>query len=107
MFQGVHTFSSTAKYIGYVISKLDNVTNTAYGYLTGFNKSKLQTYSPYCTLSDVILPATSTVTTTTPYTGPPTTRGIKIYTTTRSASKMNLNLITISLLLISKIFFFQ
>uniref|UniRef100_A0A0N4ZQ17 IgGFc_binding domain-containing protein n=1 Tax=Parastrongyloides trichosuri TaxID=131310 RepID=A0A0N4ZQ17_PARTI len=40
-FAGVHTFSSTANYVAYVVSKADNQTNTGFGYITGFGATKI------------------------------------------------------------------
>uniref|UniRef100_A0A0N4ZQ11 IgGFc_binding domain-containing protein n=1 Tax=Parastrongyloides trichosuri TaxID=131310 RepID=A0A0N4ZQ11_PARTI len=54
---GVYTFNCSANYIAYLISKSNNQTNTAYGYLTGFNKSKLQTY--WAADSTTVAPTTS------------------------------------------------
>uniref|UniRef100_A0A0N5BG23 IgGFc_binding domain-containing protein n=1 Tax=Strongyloides papillosus TaxID=174720 RepID=A0A0N5BG23_STREA len=110
---GLNVFNCSLNYIGYVISKTNGNTNTAYGYLTGFNKSKLQTYLAFneattTAITESFTSTTTTTTTTTPaFSGTTTTAGITIYTTTQSASKININLITISLLLISKILFFQ
>uniref|UniRef100_A0A0K0EWD7 IgGFc_binding domain-containing protein n=1 Tax=Strongyloides venezuelensis TaxID=75913 RepID=A0A0K0EWD7_STRVS len=103
---GLNVFNCSLNYIGYVISKTNGYTNTAYGYLTGFNKSKLQTYWASNETTTTTTTTTITTTTTPASSGITTTEGNKIYTTTKSASKMNLNLITISLLLISKIFLF-
>lgn len=40
----LNTFNSSLKYIAYVVGKMNPNFNTSYGYLSGFNQSKLQTY---------------------------------------------------------------
>uniref|UniRef100_A0A0K0G423 IgGFc_binding domain-containing protein n=1 Tax=Strongyloides venezuelensis TaxID=75913 RepID=A0A0K0G423_STRVS len=122
---GLNVFNCPLNYIGYIISKNNGNKNTVYGYITGFNKSKLQTYlasdvtpvtaivesftSTNTTTTSAFSETTTTTTTTTTLAFSETTtiEGNTIYTTTQSTSKMNLNLITISLLFISKIFFLQ
>ncbi|CEF62299.1 Hypothetical protein SRAE_1000057200 [Strongyloides ratti] len=56
-YSGLHTFSSTANYIAYVISKADKNTNTGYGYITGFGKTKIQ-YNSNVGVSTSSIPTT-------------------------------------------------
>uniref|UniRef100_A0A0K0EWE4 IgGFc_binding domain-containing protein n=1 Tax=Strongyloides venezuelensis TaxID=75913 RepID=A0A0K0EWE4_STRVS len=61
---GVHTFSCTAKYVAFVISKVNKKTNTAYGYTTGFGISQLISVGGSSTTSTTtIVPLNGTKTT--------------------------------------------
>uniref|UniRef100_A0AAF5CV58 IgGFc-binding protein N-terminal domain-containing protein n=1 Tax=Strongyloides stercoralis TaxID=6248 RepID=A0AAF5CV58_STRER len=111
--QGINTFNSSLNYIGYVISKVNSNSNTAYGYLTGFNKSKIQTYwaangttpathSPMggSTISTTPLPKGSSSTTPLPKKSSSTVGGSSIETTTKSASKIGIYSISITFIYI-------
>uniref|UniRef100_A0A0N5BZT1 IgGFc_binding domain-containing protein n=1 Tax=Strongyloides papillosus TaxID=174720 RepID=A0A0N5BZT1_STREA len=62
---GVHTFSCTAEYVAFVISKVNKNTNTAYGYTTGFGISQLISVGGSTTTTTTMAPGSVTTTTTT------------------------------------------